>query len=291
MSPVLIHHAAHAAHPFPASSMSGLRACAASGAAVVEVDITPLAGGDFLLAHIGNLDEVSTGQGFAHQNTRADLIELRYVELSPDGPVVSDEPLATLSEALELLIASPFRELQLDLKPDAPLDAAHIRLLSSLPPHVMSRVRVSSTADWFLWPLREAAPALPMGFDPLLYLDFHPLWKGPRATPPRQAGAFGYWDEHPLALRQWGLPADYLALRFAALARQVPPGCVWYLRATLVARCLSDGFSPIDFLHSLGSEVAAWTLHPADLPLVRSLLAAGVDRITTDEVADLAALL
>ena len=42
------------------------------------------------------------------------------------------------------------------------------------------------------------------------------------AVPPLRQGAYGYWDDHPLAIRRWGEKADYLAARAEALWAQAP---------------------------------------------------------------------
>jgi glycerophosphoryl diester phosphodiesterase len=57
---------------------------------------------------------------------------------------------------------------------------------------------------------------------------------------------------------------------------------------------LADGFDWIAFLHGRGAQVAAWTLdpdQPHQLHLARTLVAAGVDRITTNDAPAMAAAL
>jgi glycerophosphoryl diester phosphodiesterase len=107
-------------------------------------------------------------------------------------------------------------------------------------------------------------------------------------------GAFGYADDHPLAAERWGSAAEYLALRAEALAAQVAPGTMWFIRASLLARMLDDGFDWIAYLHEHGAKVDAWTLdatQPGHIALARRLVAAGVDRITTNEAPGLEAAL
>jgi glycerophosphoryl diester phosphodiesterase len=109
--------------------------------------------------------------------------------------------------------------------------------------------------------------------------------------PPFGLGAYGYWDDHPLASRRWGETADYLAARAEALRAQAPSGAIWYIRAKLLTSALAEGFDWIADLHGRGAQVDAWTLSPdspADVELARQLVAAGVDRITTDNAPDLA---
>ncbi len=86
---------------------------------------------------------------------------------------------------------------------------------------------------------------------------------------------------------------EYLAMRAEGLAAQASAG-TWYVRATLLARMLADGFDWIDWLHLHGIQVAAWTLNPNQphhIALARRLSVLGVDRITTDDPAGLAAAL
>jgi glycerophosphoryl diester phosphodiesterase len=155
-------------------------------------------------------------------------------------------------------------------------------------------VRVSSTADWALRGLRKLDPTLALGFDPLLYLDIETGKERPQGTPPLHVGSHGYPDDHPLAVRRWGTPAEYLQARAEALLAQAPPGGVWYIRALLLARALDDGFDWVGYLHARGAQVAAWTLDvgkPGHLELARRLVELGVNRITTNDPPALAAAL
>ena len=108
-------------------------------------------------------------------------------------------------------------------------------------------------------------------------------------------GAYGYRDDHPLALMRWGSAADYLAARAETLWAQVPiADAVWYIRASLLGCMLHDGFDWVADLHRRGAQVDAWTLdagHPEQVGLARRLIAAGVDRITTNDAPALAAAL
>ncbi len=291
--PVLIYHAATLGGRYPPNSLSGLAACLAAGAAVVEVDIVPLADGDFALLHDGHLDGITDGRGPVAAVTAE---EVRRLWLRWRG-ALTDEPVGTLSQAVALVAAHPgLTELQLDLKPHAPLTEGVLSDLLRIVEPVRRRVRVSSVADWALRRLRVLDAGLALGFDPLLYLDVE---RNPEPgeedlrIPPYRAGAYGYLDDHPLAFDRWGSPRQYLEARVEGLAAQVSAG-IWYLRATLIARMLADGFDPIAWLHLHGIQVAAWTLNP-DQPhhvaLARRLAALGADRITTDDPEGLAAAL
>ncbi len=291
--PVLIYHAVSLAGRYPPSSLSGLAACLASGAKLVEVDIVPLADGDFALLHDGRLDGITDGQGPVAAATAE---QVRSLRLRWRG-ALTDEPVGTLSQAVALVAAHPgLAELQLDLKPYSPLTERVLSDLLRIIEPIRRRIRISSVADWALRRLRVLDAGLALGFDPLLYLDVErnpePVAEDLR-IPPHRTGAYGYLDDHPLAFDRWGSARQYLEARVEGLAAQVSAG-VWYLRATLIARMLADGFDPIAWLHLHGIQVAAWTLNP-DQPhhvtLARRLVALGVDRITTDDPEGLAATL
>ncbi len=292
--PLFIHHAATLGGRFPPSSLSGLAACLDAGAAIAEVDLVPLADGDFALLHDGRLDAATDGSGPVAEATAE---QVRGFRLRWRG-ALTGEPVGTLSEAVALVAAHDgLAELQLDLKPFSPLtDAVLAALLRQIQP-IRPRVRVTSVADWALRRLCRLDPGLALGFDPLLYLDVErspePGGSGGLRIPPHHAGAYGYLDDHPLAADRWGAACEYLTARAEVLAAQASAG-IWYVRATLLARMLGDGFDWIDWLHRHGIQVAAWTLNPDQphhIALARRLSALGVDRITTDDPAGLAAAL
>jgi len=286
---LLVHHAANRGYVHPPSSLRGLRACLEAGARVVEVDIIPLAGGDFALLHDERLDESTNGSGLVSALTADQVRRLRHTWQG----TLTAEPVGLLSQAIPLLqshAAPSLQELQLDFKPGAPPADAVLRgLLRAVEP-VKERVRVTCGEDWVLRRLRALDPDLPLGFDPLLYLeiDADPA-VSPEETPdplPFRVGAYGYRDDHPLALRVWGTPADYLAARAETLGVLPPPGGVWYIHASLLARVLDDGFDWIAYLHARSIQVDVWTLdagRPGHVELAHHLIAAGVDRITTND--------
>lgn len=290
---VLIHHAANRGYVYPPNSIQGLQACLDAGARVVEMDISPLADGDFILLHDGNLESATTGSGPVRACTAGQLNGLRLIWQG----AVTDEPVGLLSQALDLVSRHPHPvELQLDLKPHTPLDSSQLACLVAALQPVKDRVRVTSGADWALRRLRALDPDLPMGFDPLLYLDVSPHQGEEHGlpVPPFRQGAYGYWDDHPQAIQRWGETADYLAARAEALWAQAPTGAIWYIRAKLLARALEEGYDWIADLHARGAQVDAWTLNPdspTDVELARQLAAAGVDHITTDNAPVLARML
>jgi glycerophosphoryl diester phosphodiesterase len=321
---LLVHHAANRGYVHPPSSLRGLRACLEAGARVVEVDVIPLAGGDFALLHDERLDESTNGSGLVSALTADQVRRLRHTWQG----TLTDEPVGLLSQAIALLLdhaapslqelqldflsfqnrsltanhaASSLQELQLDFKPGTPPADAVLRdLLRAVEP-VKERVRVTCGEDWVLRRLRVLDSDLALGFDPLLYLeiDADPA-VSPEETPdplPFRVGAYGYRDDHPLALRVWGTTADYLAARAETLAVLPPPGGVWYIHGSLLARVLDDGadevhpFDWIAYLHARSIQVDVWTLdagRPGHVELARRLIAAGVDRITTNDAPCLA---
>lgn len=286
-SVLLVHHAANRGHAFPPSSLNGLRCCLEAAARAVEVDITPLADGDFALLHDPRLESQTDGGGLVWEKTSAEVAGLRL--RGANG--LSTEPVALLSQVVDLVRQNcALGELQLDLKASRPLpDRVLLSLLTIIDP-IMDRVRVTSVADWALWRLHELAPELPLGFDPLLYLDVREE-DDDRELPPRRTGVYGYRDDHPLALTRWGSPDAYLRLRAEGLWRQAPEGAAWYIRADTLSRVLTDGFDWITWLHERGALVDAWTLDSnslADRSLARLLADRGVDRITTNDAPALA---
>ena len=285
---LLIHHAANRGHNHPPNSLRSLRACLEAGARVVEVDITPLSGGDFALLHDGQLENSTDGTGQAFASTADQVCHLQYTRHG----VTTGNPVGLLSQAVSLVRDYPhLQELQLDLKPHSPLtDGVLNDLLCAIEP-AKDQIRVTSIADWALRRLHALDVDLDLGFDPLLYLDVEIGKARDETIPPFRVGAYGYRDDHPLATRLWGSPADYLAARAEALAAQVPGVATWYISAPLLARALDDGFDWIAHLHAQGTQVAAWTLdadQPEQLALAHRLIAAGINRITTNDAPRLA---
>ena len=284
----MIHHAANRGYDYPQNSLGGLRRCLEAGARVVEVDIIPLRDSDFALLHDNLLEDGTDGSGPVHAATVDQVRSLHHVQRG----VVTEERVGLLSEAVSLIQGhARFRELQLDLKESVPsTDAILNRLLRIVEP-VKDKVRVTSGADWALRRLRALDADLSLGFDPLLYLEVEGWGE---EVPPFRLGAYGYWDDHPLATRRWGTSADYLVARAEALWTQAPSNAVWYIRALLLSRALEDGFDWIAYLHARSAPVDAWTLDvekAGHVELAQRLISAGVDRITTNDAPRLAAAL
>lgn len=289
--PVLIHHMANRGRRHPPGSLPAVEACLKAGARIIEIDLTPTADGHLVLLHGPGLEEETTGRGAIHVRTAAEVAQLRRLWRG----AASDVPVGRLQDAVELLRSYPVpaggRELQLDLKPDAPLTSHALeRMVRALEP-VRDQVRVTTGGDWLLRRLHALDPDLPLGFDPLLYLDYRDPRDGTWHEPPFRVGAYGYYDEHLLASRRWGSTADYLAARADSLYAAVPPRGVWYIYARMLAQALDDGFDWIAYLHARGALVDTWTLdpdHPAKVDLARRLAAQDVDRITSNDAPGMA---
>lgn len=288
---LLIHHMANRDHTHPAGTLPALRACMEAGARVIEIDISLLADNQFALLHGPLLEHETTGSGPIRHHTIEQVRELRHLHQGK----VTEVAVGLLSEAIELLRQYPGpAELQLDLKPDvySPDDVLS-RLVACLQP-VKDRLRVTSPSDWALRRLRALDQNLPLGFDPLLYLEADLGQNREPGIPPFRQGAYGYWDDHPLSAWRWGSAAEYLAARAEALYAQVPPGMIWYIHAGLLGKALDDGFDWIAYLHTFDAQVDAWTLdahRPGHVALAQRLIAQGVDRITTNNAPALAQVL
>src|SRR5688572_5072478 len=164
---LLIHHMANRDHEHPPGTLPALRACLEAGARVIEIDISLLADNQFALLHGPLLEHETTGTGPIRDYTTEQVRELRHLYQGK----VTGVAVGLLSEAIELLWQYPGSvELQLDLKPDIYLPDALSWLVACLQP-VKDRVRVTSPSDWALRRLRALDPDLPLGFDPLLYLE------------------------------------------------------------------------------------------------------------------------
>jgi glycerophosphoryl diester phosphodiesterase len=285
----LIHHAAQHDHHAPPGSLSALEGCLGAGAAVVEIDVIPLADGSFALLHDQDLAKETNGAGKAPQMTREGVQHLCY---RLNGQL-SDEKVGFLEGAIDLLAAHPHTQrLQLDLKPFTPLPQAVLQNFLALIEPVKARIQVSSVADWVIRALATAAPDLALGFDPLLYLDLVEDEPRPENIPPFRVGAYGLLDDHPLSAYRWGQPGDYFAARASALLAQAPAGCDWFIRAEVLRMALDAGFNWIVFLHQHGSKVVGWTIdveQPGQIDLARQLVEQGIDALTTDTPSRLAA--
>jgi glycerophosphoryl diester phosphodiesterase len=290
----IVHHmAALDESRNPPNSLDAIEQCLQAKAPVIEVDITPLAGDDFLLVHDPVLESETTGSGPVDKcpPAQAKTYRLKHRE------VVTEHPPALLSEAVKTFLAYPGETcLQLDYKAVFPsTDDEPLRRLIRLIEPLDKRVIVSSGADWHLRKMRRLAPWLDLGFDIGFYLDWRdPNWKVDPRMPPYQRGAYDYHDDHILARRRELPPAAYLAERCDTLALVVPGSSIWYVSHYVIARGLDDGFNMAGWLHEIGIKLDAWTLDtdkPIAITNALRLRDAGVDLFTTNTPSALASLL
>ena len=290
----IVHHmAALDASSNPPNSLDAIEQCLLSKAPVIEVDITPLAGDDFLLVHDPDLESETNGSGPVNKCSPAQAKTYRLKH----HDVVSEHPPALLTEVVKAFFAHPGEtRLQLDYKAVFPsTDDEPLRRLVRLIEPLGERVIVSSGADWHLHKMRRLAPWLDLGFDIGFYLDWRdPAWKVDPRMPPYQRGAYDYHDDHILARMRQLPAAAYLAERCDSLALLVPGSSTWYVSHYVIARGLDDGFNMAAWLHEKGIKLDAWTLD-ADKPVSAAnalrLRDAGVDLFTTNTPKALATLL
>lgn len=278
----LILHAANLDHQMPPGSLTGLEISLKAGINRIEVDVIPMKDGDFALLHDPKLENVSETSRQVVDQTAAFIQKLKYKD--------STHNIGTLSQAVALLQEYPIDGfLQLDLKPYAPLTPTSLRSLVNWIKPVQHSVMVSSVADWAVRVLNKIAPDLLLGFDPLLYLDL--VQKEPReeGIPPFRLGAFGYLDDHPLAVQRWGKLSEYFEARAETLLQQVPSGITWFINAQLLDEAMNAGFHWIKYLQEAGNTVDAWTLDMDRSDLAMRMKESGVDYLTTNQLHEIAA--
>jgi glycerophosphoryl diester phosphodiesterase len=259
----------------PRNSIAAIRECFDANVERIEIDVHSLDGADYIVSHDRRLEERTTGAGAMGRATPEDVRACRFRDRPDDRP-----PL--LSEVVELA-RSAKTEIQLDLKDWRPMTVGRLRALDDLVAPVRTRIIVSSGQDWNLLRLRAEAPQIAMGFDPGFYLA-HPT-EDANAVLPRSRGAYGYLDDHPLALGRNVETAAYLRDRFEMLLLQVPGSREFFLSYRLALMMLDDGFNAAAFLHEHAIEANVWTPDyqgPQSVAPVARLLDAGFDRVTTN---------
>ncbi|MDX2163202.1 MAG: glycerophosphodiester phosphodiesterase family protein [bacterium] len=297
--PIVVHHMAaldstdQSLYPwtYPPNALEAIRACLEAGAPFIEIDVTALRRGDYLLVHDPVLESETTGQGDV---SAADADTVKRLHIKHNGHPTAYAP-ALLSEVVAL-----FQEyggtsrLQIDFKNVLPMrDDEPLRRLVALIKPLGERVLVSSGADWHLRALRRLDHQLDLGFDIGFYLDYRPHPVDPR-LPPYREGAYGYHDDHILSLQPLLSAAAYLEERIDILYRQITEVSTWYVHYRLLARALADGFNLAAWLHLVGIKLDAWTMDadkPDAMAHLADLQASGVDQFTTNTPRALAALL
>jgi glycerophosphoryl diester phosphodiesterase len=237
--------------------------------------------GDFLVVHDLDLAHGTTGRGPAGAISRDAARTLRLVD--EHGPTGNGVPL--LTDVVELLARydAPV-VLELDLKDDPPWPRERAEELVRLVAPVREKITVGGPVGQNLRALRELDPDLRLGFSPQYELDWTP---GERDEPlPRRRGAYGYFDDHPLADRRTASTAEYLRSRVTDLLGLVPGIAEMHVRIEAFERMLDDGFADLaDVLHRADALLDLWTLD-AGTPDWRQRLAraveGGADMITTN---------
>ncbi len=293
-SPLIVHHmAALDGSPFPPNSLEAIRACLDADAAFVEVDITALADGDYLLVHEATLEPETDGAGpvGACSLRAARQLHIRTVR----GVTPFRAPM--LGDVVELMLSHPAQtRLQLDFKNMTPFASAEpLERLARMVEPLARRVIVSSAADWQLRKLRAIAPWLDLGLD----IHFYIAWSAPGEVRspgehPRALGAYGYWDDHPIATQPIWSTAEYLCDRCEMLTSLAPGVSTFYINHRFLAQSLADGFDWATALRTRGIRSDAWTMDigkPAAEACLPLLLAAGVDQITSNTPLTLAKMI
>jgi len=260
----LIWHMARQTRDAPGNTLEGIVAALAGGATRVEVDTRPIASGEWYLVHDNRLPDGRLIRELDATSARA-------------------EGLPTLGDAVAR-IAESGATLQVDLKEERLLDQAEMKHLLAAVAPLGDAVVVGSMIDWNLRALRNEAPQVPLGFDPLVY--FHHWDERPvDVLFPRQLGAYGYYDDHPLALVEFLPRADYLTARLGAFASAVSELSELMVHWPTLTRLMDDGVDVIGTLHGQGIRVVAWTLDAdteGSAAVFARLAAAGVDAVVTN---------
>jgi glycerophosphoryl diester phosphodiesterase len=259
----------------PRNSIEAIRECFEAGVGRIEIDIHSLAGADYVVYHDRGFDTETTGSGSAGAATPNAVRGLRFKKRPESRP-----PL--LSEVVEL--ARGFEtELQLDWKDWRLMSGERLQALVDTVAPIRERVIVSTGQDWNLRRLRDADPALPFGFDPGHYIARKS--ETDPAFLPHGAGAYGYRDDHPLAIGKANDVREYLAARMETFLLVAPRAREYFINYNLVLQMLDDGFNAAAWLHARGIAANAWTADyagPESVEGMRRLVAAGIDRITTN---------
>jgi glycerophosphoryl diester phosphodiesterase len=249
-------HQLRRARADPAHDRTNLRLGIEQGASL-EVDIVATRDGHFVCLHDAELACETTGRGPVHEQDRSALERLR--QSAADGRPLASPPLF-LDEVLAALAETPAGRtgrLQLDLKqPLGLIDHRLTRRFTELARPVAQHLILAGTEWRAVQRLGEAVPCLRLGFDPLAIHE---------AAPPASA-------------------AEFEALGALMLAH-APDAAIFYLHVPLVLDALAADVDLVAIAKAAGAEVDAWRLEPEDkraMATLATLIAAGVDQITTD---------
>ncbi len=271
----------------PPNSLEAIRASLDANADFVEIDVNALAHDDFLTMHGPDMTDETTSTGVPSDYT---VEQARSVMFKPHNGTSARVPL--FSEVVQLFSEHPAKsQLQIDFKNVMPMrDDEILRRLLRLIEPLGSRVIVSTGSDWHLRSLRKLAPSLRLGFDIHFYIDWRsddyvPNPDPMQNPPPHRKGAYGYWDDHVLALAPLVTPKAYLDDRMEALAVMVPGIEVAYLDYHFILQALADGSNVVEILHQANVRCDAWTLDirsEAQKAAAYTLKQIGVDQFTSN---------
>ncbi len=277
----IVAHAARIDKNSSPNTLTGIKECIARGIKYIEIDIAPLASGDFIIFHNEKLDDVTNTKGDVFSLDREVVNNIRYLKTVDRR----ESQVSQLTEIVDFVkLNDEIEELQLDMKvyPTSLLNERIVEKLIDTVSSVRKRIRITSCAEWVLFKLREFDKNLKLGFDPQFYLDFR---KGKSSYPPFRKNRFGYYDEHPIAFQNWALVSDYLEARAESLWNVGSTAEMWYIRYEFLIRSMEDGFDWVSFLHKKGAEVCAWTVDVTKnsaAEKVKQLRELGVDRVTSN---------
>jgi glycerophosphoryl diester phosphodiesterase len=270
-------------HAFPPNSLEAIEHCLRAGVPHIEIDAVALADDDYLLVHDWMLDSETTGSGPTGVCT---LAQARELHIRRDGSATPYR-VATLSDVVAAFMRhGGSTRLQIDFKNLIPFPTLEplerlLRIIQPLGEHVL----VSSGADWQLRRLRQMASWLALGLEVELHLDWDESSDRNPYAPPKQRGAYGYYDDSLIATQRIWPTADYLWDRCQTLIGLVPRISTFYMNHQLLAQSLNDGFNWADALHAAGIKLDAWTMDVTNetaMANLSKLRAAGVDQITTN---------
>lgn len=270
---VLTCHMAALSGRFRHNSAAAIRECVHANVARLEIDVHSLAGDDYVVSHERRLERETTGAGSIGVATADDVRAVRFLDDADDGPPLLSNVVAMARDGAT--------ELQLDLKDWRPMEHARLQALLDVIAPIKQRVIVTAGEDWNLRLLHDADPTLALGFDPGRYIGH--AQEEPSLLP-RAMGAYGYRDDHPLAIGRTVAAPEYLRARFDAFASQCPAAREMFLDHRLFLQMLDDGFNAAEWLHEHSMDVTVWTVDHGATPdaAVERMVDAGVDRITTN---------
>lgn len=259
------------------NTIGGIHECLERGVSRLEIDIHSIADDDYAVFHERRLQNETNGEGSIGNATCDQIRGLRFLHNAEDRP-----PL--LSEVVAAARRTPV-ELQLDLKDWRPMAADRIRTLLNVIAPIHDQVIISTGQDWNLVRLHRADPELALGFDPGHYIDH--ATEGAQMFLPQRMGAYGYRDDHPMAVGKTEPVGDYLRERWTMLTLQALWAREFFLSYRLILQMLDDGFNIVAWLRERGIATTAWTpdmRDAASLATMRRLLDARVDHITTNTI-------